>query len=77
VELQERAANKATRNKWSEAEIAKRIVERSCCESRLKGKYMSMNQEGKEMCMHAIQSHVDKNRIDGLAQIMLTNICAC
>jgi hypothetical protein len=38
---------------------------------------MSMDQEGKEMCMLAIQSRVNKNSIDGLARIMSTNICEC
>jgi sRNA-binding protein len=77
VELQERSANEATGRKRSEAEIAKRVSERFCGESRFKGKYMSMDHEGKEMCMLAIQSRVDKQNIDRLARILSTNVCEC
>ena len=38
---------------------------------------MSMDREGKEMCIHAIQSRVNKKSIDHLAQIMSSNICEC
>jgi hypothetical protein len=74
VELQEGSANKATGSKHTKANITKRVLERCCRESWFKGKYMSMDQEGKEMCMLAIQSHVDKNSIDGLAWIMSTQM---
>jgi hypothetical protein len=77
IEFQERSANEVSGNKLSEAELAKRVSERSCHESRFKGKYMSMDQEGKEMCIQAIQSRVNKNNIDQLAKILSSNICEC